>query len=46
VAELVAGMNGRAWVTESPMGGARFVVELPREVEVALPSLEAQTAQR
>ena len=41
VAELVAGMNGRVWVTDSPMGGARFVVELPREAEVSLPAIDA-----
>ena len=29
VAELVAAMDGRTWVTDSPLGGARFVVEIP-----------------
>ncbi len=29
VAELVAAMDGRAWVTDGPLGGARFVVEVP-----------------
>jgi signal transduction histidine kinase len=28
VAELVAAMDGRAWVEDSPLGGARFVVEI------------------
>ena len=44
VAELVAGMSGRVWVTDSPMGGARFVVEIPREVESPLPVPEAHIA--
>ena len=46
VAELVQGMNGRVWVTVSPMGGARFVVELPRESDTPAPELEPQLAQR
>ena len=29
VAELVAAMDGRAWVADSPLGGARFVIEIP-----------------
>jgi len=29
VAELVAAMGGRTWVADSPLGGARFVVEIP-----------------
>jgi two-component system phosphate regulon sensor histidine kinase PhoR len=44
VSELVAGMNGHVWVTESPMGGARFVVEIPREVETRLPAPPAEIA--
>jgi signal transduction histidine kinase len=32
VAELVAAMDGRTWVTDSPLGGARFVVEIPAGV--------------
>ena len=45
VSELVAGMNGRVWVTESPMGGARFVVELPREVDAVVATADPQLAQ-
>ena len=44
VSELVAGMNGRVWVTESPMGGARFVVELPREVDAVVATADPQLA--
>ena len=29
VAELVAAMGGHATVTDSPLGGARFIVEVP-----------------
>ncbi len=32
VAEHSAAMGGRAWVEDGKFGGARFVVELPREV--------------
>ena len=32
VAELVTAMGGRTWVTDSPLGGARFVVEIPAGV--------------
>jgi two-component system phosphate regulon sensor histidine kinase PhoR len=44
VAELVAGMNGRVWVTDSPMGGARFVVEIPRELETTPAVAESEVA--
>jgi signal transduction histidine kinase len=33
VAELVAAMDGHTYVTDSPLGGARFVVELPASTE-------------
>jgi signal transduction histidine kinase len=32
VAELVAAMDGHTFVTDSPLGGARFVVEIPAGV--------------
>lgn len=37
VAELVAAMGGRTWVTDSPLGGARFVVEIPAGTAELLP---------
>lgn len=42
VSELVAGMSGRVWVTDSPMGGARFVVEIPREAAPVVPSVDSE----
>jgi len=32
VAELVAAMGGQTWIEDSPLGGARFVVEIPAGV--------------
>ncbi|MFL5559851.1 MAG: sensor histidine kinase [Gemmatimonadaceae bacterium] len=37
VAELVSAMGGRTWVTESPLGGARFVVEIPAGIAEPAP---------
>ena len=42
VAELVAAMDGHASVTDSPLGGARFVVEIP--AGVAEPMSQRQAA--
>ncbi|HEX2778457.1 MAG TPA: HAMP domain-containing sensor histidine kinase [Gemmatimonadaceae bacterium] len=36
VAELVVAMGGHAWVTDSPIGGARFVVEVPSGMGLAI----------
>ncbi len=41
VAELVAAMDGRTFVTDSPLGGARFVVEIPLGVAEPTPQRQA-----
>jgi signal transduction histidine kinase len=41
VAELVAAMDGRTFVTDSPLGGARFVVEIPLGVAEPAPQRQA-----
>ena len=38
VREIIAGHGGRCWVEEAPGGGARFVVEAPRNLSAELPT--------
>ena len=38
VREIIAGHGGRCWVEDAPGGGARFVVEAPRNASTELPT--------